>query len=477
MGVADGMYMWNLIVHIPDSFPKTYEMGNGKTSIGRATTNDIVVEDAAASRNHAEFRVDEAARTISIVDLDSTNGTFVNHDRISGECPLKVNDVIRIGQIIFNLSLPGDENEVRQGASGTHLFTRELLLESIDQHAVLLYDVARKLNFATSLAMIVDELTVLIRHSLGVQSCEIVMKNMFDQFEGIGGRAAMAARAIKNRAAEVSPTEMYVPILSGDDVLALMVLKKERPGTRSFTRNHLQIAIAISHQASLTIQRMNLLEKVRKEEQIRQLFTRFVSPSEVKLLLKNYVDTGELPPLHEEKVTVLFADIAESVGMAEKMGVKKFASVLDRFYNDSADIVFKHNGMLKYLGDGIMAIFVDAPEETAPEIRAISSGRELLGRIKTTGHLVLNQRIIMGVSINTGVAMVGYIGTRERAEFNAIGDVVNVVFRMQEHARPNRIVVGPATVAAIVDKYPTRRIGAVSLRGREGAVQVYEVLP
>ncbi len=476
MGSGRWLLMWNLIVHIPDSYPKTFEMGNGKTSIGRATTNDIVVEDAAASRHHAEIRVDEAENRISIVDLDSTNGTFINHKRLSGECPLKANDVIRIGQVIFNLISPGDENEIKKGASGTHLFTRELLLESIDQHAVLLYDVARKLNFATSLGMIVDELTVLIKHSMGVQSCEIIMKDMFGKFDGSGG-ATLAVRAIQNRSAEVSPAEMYVPVLSGDDVLALMVLKKERPGTRAFTRNHLQIAIAISHQASLTIQRMNLLEKVRKEEQIRQLFTRFVSPSEVKLLLKNYVDTGELPPLHEEKVTVLFADIAESVGMAEKMGVKKFASVLDQFYNDSADIIFKHNGMLKYLGDGIMAIFVDASGESAPEVRAILSGRELLGRIKTTGHLVLNQRIIMGVSINTGVAMVGYIGTRERAEFNALGDVVNVVFRMQEYARPNRIVVGPATVAAIVDKYPTQRIGAVTLRGRESSVQVYEVLP
>jgi adenylate cyclase len=82
----------------------------------------------------------------------------------------------------------------------------------------------------------------------------------------------------------------------------------------------------------------------------------------------------------------------------------------------------------------------------------------------------------MGISINTGVAMVGYIGTRERAEFNALGDVVNVAFRMQEYARPNRIVIGPATVAAIVDKYRTQRIGAVALRGRESSIQVYEVL-
>ncbi|MGZ9222202.1 MAG: FHA domain-containing protein [Anaerolineales bacterium] len=468
--------MWNLIVHAPDSDPKSYDLKNGKTSIGRAVTNDIVVDDAAASRQHAEIWADEAARTISIVDLDSTNGTFINHARMSGECLLKPNDVIRIGQIIFHLILPGDESESKHGAYGTHLFTRELLLESLDQHAVLLYDVARKLNFATNLAMVVDELTILIKHSMGVQSCKIIMKDKFGELEGWAG-GALAMQAIQNRTTEVSPTEMYVPVLSGDDVLALMYLRKHRPSTRGFTRNHLQIAVAISHQASLTIQRMNLLERVRKEEQIRHLFTRFVSPSEVKILLKNYWETGELPPLREENVTVMFADIAESTRMGETMGVKRFASILNQFYHDSADIIFKHGGMLKYLGDGVMAIFVDVPDETEPQVRAILSGRELLGRIKTTGHLVLDQRIIMGVSINTGLAMVGYIGTRERAEFNALGDVVNVVFRMQEYARPNRIVVGPATVAALVDKYPTKRIGAMSIRGRESSIQLYEVLP
>jgi adenylate cyclase len=467
--------MWNLIVHVPDSFPKSYEIGSGKTSLGRAVTNDILLEDAAASRHHAEIWADETQERFSIVDLDSTNGTFVNHERISGECPLKANDMIRIGQIIIEIAWPGDEQAIKQGAAGTHLFTRELLLESLDQHAVLLYDVARKLNFATSLGMIVDELNVLIRHAMGVQTCRILMKDRFGDLDGAKG-SALAIRAIQNRSAEVSPTEMFVPILGENEVLALMYLRKERPGTRAFTRNQLQLAIAISHQASLTIQRLTLMEKVRKEEQIRQLFTRFVSPSEVKLLLKDYLDTGELPPLHEQKVTVMFADIAESIRMGEKMGVQKFASVLSQFYNDSADIIFKHNGMVKYLGDGVMAIFVDDPDAPAPEVRAILSGRELLGRVKATGHLVLNQRVVMGISINTGVAMVGYIGTRERAEFNALGDVVNVVFRMQEYARPNRIVVGPATMAAIVDKYPTERIGAVTLRGRESTMQVYEVL-
>jgi hypothetical protein len=63
---------------------------------------------------------------------------------------------------------------------------------------------------------------------------------------------------------------MYVPILSDDDVIA-HDLRKQRPSTR-FTQNHLQIA---GYQSSgiMAIQRMNLLERVRKEEQIRHLFT------------------------------------------------------------------------------------------------------------------------------------------------------------------------------------------------------------
>jgi len=467
--------MWNLVVYAPDQEPAQFALKGGNTSIGRASANDIVVEDSSASRHHAEIRVDEQSQKITIVDLDSTNGTYINHQRIYGACDLNSNDVVRIGQVIINLVSPGDDHEVKKGASGTHLFTRELLLESIDQHAVLLYEAARKLNFATSLEMVVDELTALLKHSMRVQSCVVVMKDQFGILEK-SGKMPLAKRAIHKRTAEVTPTEMYVPVLSGDDVLALIYLKKERPGTRAFTRNDLQIAIAISHQASLTIQRMNLLEKVRKEEQIRQLFTRFVSPSEVKFLLKNYLDTGELPPLHEEKVTVMFADLAESIGLGEKLDVRNFGQVLSKFYDDSADIIFKYNGMLKYLGDGVLAIFVDVPGEPAPEVRAILSGRELLARIKTTGHLLLNRRLIMGISVNTGVAMVGYVGTRERAEFNALGDVVNVAFRMQEYARPNRIVIGPATVAAIVGKYRTQRIGAVTLRGRESSIQVYEVL-
>jgi class 3 adenylate cyclase len=73
--------------------------------------------------------------------------------------------------------------------------------------------------------------------------------------------------------------------------------------------------------------------------------------------------------------------------------------------------------------------------------------------------------------------MVGYIGTKGRPEFNVIGDTVNVAFRLQEYTRPYKIIVGPATVAAINGIFKFQRIGPVNLRGRESSMHAYEVLP
>jgi class 3 adenylate cyclase len=128
------------------------------------------------------------------------------------------------------------------------------------------------------------------------------------------------------------------------------------------------------------------------------------------------------------------------------------------------------------MGDGVMAVFVQTTDAPNHEERAILTGIGLLSKAKTTGHLDTSQRIIMGVSVNTGTAMVGYVGTHERAEFTVLGDTVNVAYRMQDFARPYRLVIGPATIAAVIGKYQTQRLGNVLVRGRERPIQLYEVL-
>lgn len=469
--------MWQLLIRSPEKEPKLIELQVGKLTLGRAPTNALILEDASASRQHAEIMVDSATNTVTLTDLKSTNGTYLNHQRVLGAVHLKHDDLVRVGQVVMQLTRTTAETLVARAASGTHHFTRELVIQSLDEHAVLIYEIARKLNTVLNLDQAVEEVTSLLKRAMGVDLCEVLLAERLKEMETSDFIDPLAKQAIQTCSAEVTHNSMFVPIMNGEELIGLICMLKTRSEARPFGPHDLHLAVAISYQTSLTIQRMNLLEKVQHEEQIKRLLLRFVSPAEAEFLLKDYFENGELPGLKEQKVTVLFSDIANSTGLAEHLGIAQFGNILNSFYREVTRIIFQHNGMVKYLGDGVLAIFVEQAGETPTEEKAVAAGLELIKIVNRTGALDPNQRIVIGVAINTGQAMVGYIGTKERAEFNVLGDTVNVAFRMQEYARPYKIIVGPATVAGIATKYRFRRVGAIRLRGREQSVQTYEVLP
>ncbi len=471
--------MWQLTISGPDQEPKRYELKQGMLTIGRASSNDIAIDDNSASRQHAQIIFDQPTNSVVIIDLNSTNGTYVNRQRIHGSSSrLTENDVVRIGQVVMRLI--NDQNgsaTATRSVAGTHLFTRELLLESVDEHSVLIYEVSRKLNTVLDINTALKEVSDLVKRAMGVDACDVLLARQIEVMKTSQFTHPEAKKAIQNRTAEVTATAMFVPILSGDELLGLLTMKKARPQTRPFDRRDLQLAIAISHQTALTLQRMELVNKVRRQEQIHQLLGRFVSPSEAEFMLKDYLESGKLPGLTEQKVTVMFSDIANSTGLAEHLGSTHFAAILNRYYQNATEVIFKYGGIVKYLGDGILSIFTEHDTGMPTEEKAILAGRELITLTNRTGSLDPNRRIVIGVAVNTGKAMAGYVGTNERVEFVVLGDIVNVAYRMQDYARPYKIIVGPATVAAIAEKYKFRRVGAVTLKGREQAIQAYEVLP
>jgi class 3 adenylate cyclase len=488
--------MWHATVRTSDREPKEHIVTAGKMVIGRMSDCEIIVDDVSASRRHAELNYIPAKDQVTVTDLNSTNGTFVNRQRVIGPHPLEHNDVIRIGQVSITLSRVESGPLTDQGIAGSHRYTRELLLESLDQNAVLLYEVARQLNTVTDINTALTEVGTLIKRSMGADRCEVVLADQFPKLNEMGWPASLVDDAIKNQSAVViadlaeklgveaidNPelfqihSAMCIPVIGGNDLLALLCMYRSKKNPRPFDQRDMQLAVAIGHQTALTIQRMYLLEKVGREQQVHQLLLRFLAPQEAQFILQDYLKSGTLPGLAEQKVSILFADIAESTSLAERLGMQPFASILNRFYGDATDLTFANGGMIKYMGDGVMAVFVQTDAAPDHEERAVRTGVSLLSKVKTTGHLDSNQRIIMGVSVNTGTAMVGYVGTNERAEFTVLGDTVNVAYRMQDFARPYRLVIGPATIAAIIGKYQTQRLGNVLVRGRERPIQLYEVL-
>ena len=88
----------------------------------------------------------------------------------------------------------------------------------------------------------------------------------------------------------------------------------------------------------------------------------------------------------------------------------------------------------------------------------------------------IDEPISLGIGINTGLVVAGYVGTKQQVELTVVGDTVNVAAGLQNMARPNRLFVGPATVAAVVGRFPSQRVGEVVLKGRTRKIQAHEIL-
>ncbi len=488
--------MWKLTVRTPEGEPHVYPIKPGINSVGRMSGSDVYVEDISASRFHAEIFYDPVEDKLTIRDLNSVNGTFVNQQRIPDKAVLRIEDTIRIGQCILTLARFHTAAKIPPSDLGTHRFTRELLLESLDHHAVLLYEVSRELNTILDMETALREVSNLMRRSMGAERCEVILASSFGELRELGFPESIAKLAIEQRSALVIPdmaqladqdagksamlyrirSALCVPVISGEDVLALIYMYKTDPAAPAFDQHDMQLAVAISHQAALTIQRTRLIADLQNQQQMQHLLRRFLAPQEADFLLKDYLEHGNLPELEEQTVTVLFADIEELTSLAERLGAQKFGRLLARFYQETSKIIFAHAGLIKLVGDGVMAVFGVTGISQNAEERAVISGLEIIDLVKnlTTGDL--ESGFVIGVGINTGQVMAGYVGSQDRVEYAVLGDTVNVAYRLQELARPNRVVLGPDTVGVLANRYLTRPIGEVTVRGREKSMQVYEVL-
>ena len=404
----------------PSGEPVEFILKAGVTKLGRNLDNDIPVPDPSASRLHAEFEYIPDAKTLTIRDLNSTNGTYVNHNRIFQPMSLRTGDSIRIGEHVLTANeYPGTVSATMASPPSSRPLTRDMMLESLDHHAVLMYKIAQQLNTVLCVEAAMQAVSELMRSAMGADKCEVILAEQFDKLNEYGFPATIAQEAIQKRTTVIIPaikkddpnftksalllrvrSALCVPVISGDDLLGLIYMYKTDGEARPFDDTDLSVAVAISNQAALTIQRAILVQSIQREQQARNLLLRFLSPREAEFLLKDYLQSGSLPPLTARRLTVLFADIVDSTGLAERLGAEGFGELLSRYYQEMTAIIFEFGGMLdKYMGDGLMAVFGMNPSQTEPEIQAVSAGLKMLEQIK-------NNRLTSGANIEVGVGII-----------------------------------------------------------------------
>ena len=155
---------------------------------------------------------------------------------------------------------------------------------------------------------------------------------------------------------------------------------------------------------------------------------------------------GELrkhPGGAEVEISVLFADIRGSTGIAERTSAAEFRRLVQQFYFRAAKAIDQSDGIVdKFLGDGIMALFIPVMSGEMHARRAVEAGEALI-RAVASPELV-NGGVRVGAGVHTGLAFVGTVGSDDKLDFTALGDTVNVAARLGSDAGAGELFVSTA---------------------------------
>lgn len=218
----------------------------------------------------------------------------------------------------------------------------------------------------------------------------------------------------------------------------------------------------------------------RHTEKLRLAFSSCLPPGIVNRIVED-PDRLALDGVRKP-ISVLFSDIRGFTARSEHMEPEQLAELMTLYFDPMTEAVFSAGGTLdKYIGDAIMALFnapLDQPNHALRACHAAIAMQYAQRRINAT----LAERglppLKTGVGINSGVAIVGNLGSTLRFNYTAIGDVVNMASRFESATKALGvdIVIGAPVYAEVKDSLPCRDLGMVNIPGKEQPQQVYALL-
>jgi len=233
---------------------------------------------------------------------------------------------------------------------------------------------------------------------------------------------------------------------------------------------------------TVALERWNAELETRVAEQVDDLdrlgrLRRFLSPQIAGLI----VESGDESFLesHRRDITTVFTDLRGFTAFAETAEPEETMSVLREYHGALGELVFAYEGTLEHFaGDGLMVFFNDPPPcPDAPE-RAVRMALDMRDRVDdlASGWSRQGHQLGFGVGIAQGYATLGRVGFEGRWDYAAIGTVTNVAARLCAAAAARQILISPRVRAGIDERFETRSLGPVELRGISRPLEVHEVI-
>jgi class 3 adenylate cyclase len=221
-----------------------------------------------------------------------------------------------------------------------------------------------------------------------------------------------------------------------------------------------------------------MAKNLKEKELVKNMFSKYLSPDIADYILNNPEELklgGE-----NRELTIMFADIRGFTSLSENFPPQDIVNLLNSYFTSMVDIIFEYKGTLdKFLGDGLLAIFgapVKYPNHAYNSVQAAVRMVKYIKRYNKNRVKWGYEPIHIGIGINTGKAIIGNIGSKQRAEYTVIGDTVNTCSRIEGLTDKNEIYISQSTYELVKDDIIYEYIGKHKVKNKKNPIKIYRVI-
>jgi adenylate cyclase len=237
----------------------------------------------------------------------------------------------------------------------------------------------------------------------------------------------------------------------------------------------------------LTLIFASFVREQQQRKEIRGMFAQYMSPVLVEQLAQSpekLVLGGE-----EREMTIMFSDVRGFTTISEtfKRDPQGLTALMNRFLTPLTNAILAHKGYVdKYMGDAIMAFWNAPLDDKEHEINACAAAIDMLEKIDEVnkerkqeatdgGHVYIPLNV--GIGLNTGIGVVGNMGSDLKKNYSVLGDSVNLASRLEgqtkEYGFP--IIVGSKTALAAKDKFAILELDFIMVKGKTEPEVIYAI--
>ncbi len=269
---------------------------------------------------------------------------------------------------------------------------------------------------------------------------------------------------------------MSVPLMADNDLLGVIHLDTQFTAD-VFTEKDLQLLTGFAQQAANSINYSRMVRAREQQALARERLGRLLPAEVVDAVMRGDAELERGGELRD--ATVLFADIRGFTALSEREPAPLVVDLLNEYFERMVEIVFRHGGMLdKFIGDEIMAVWgahIDTPTHAMDAVNAALEMQAALldfNRERADHGL---RPVLVGVGINSGELVAGYMGSSQAMDYTVIGDPVNVAARLCSAAPANEILVSRELLDRCGGRVIVEQLPPQELKGKSTSVDIFRV--